>query len=167
MLDIKRLLKNELLIKNGWTPEHKINISDIYAKIYDGSINSNLFPQVAIEKIFPKAFEIIEVLEGTTIKNLHTELGLGEDLHIIEFDYFNYDISNNSELEKLSSEIGKSILFLGIGYDIIGDWLIDSDGIIYFLNSIRKQLHPFSLNIYDFLEKDIYNLTDLNNEYIL
>lgn len=168
MLDIKRLLKNDLLIKNGWSPKHKVNIKEVYARIYNQNKdkNSSFLPQVAIEKIFPKAFEIIEVLEGTAIKNLHPELGLGEDSLVIEFNYFDYDISNNSEREKLSSQIGKSILFFGIGYDIIGHWLIDDEGIIYFFDSIRKHLHPFSLNIYDFLEKDIYKLTDLNDEYI-
>lgn len=168
MLDIKRLSKNELLIKNGWNPEHKVNIKETYAKIYNQNKgkNPNSLPQVVFEKIFLKAFEIIEVLEGTTIKNLHPELGLGEDSLVIEFNFFNYDISNNSELEELSSKIGKRILFFGIGYDIIGNWLIDDDGIIYFFDSIRKHLHPFSQNIYDFLEKDIYKLTDLNDEYI-
>lgn len=119
-----------------------------------------------IQKIFPKAFEIIEALEGITIKNLHTELGLGEDSGVIEFNYFNYDTSNIDELEEISSKIGKTVLFIGIGYDIIGDWLIDDDGIIYFRDHIRNHLHSFSLNIYDFLEKDIYKMTNLNGEYI-
>lgn len=168
MLDIKRLSENKLLIKNGWNPEHKINIKETYEKIYNQNKGKNpdLLPQVAIGKIFPQAFEIIEVLEGTNIKNLHPELGLGEGSFVIEFDFFSYDLSNKSELEELSSKIGKQILFFGIGYDIIGDWLIDDDGIIYFWDSIREHLHPFSQNIYDFLEKDIYKLTDLNDKYI-
>ena len=86
--------------------------------------------------------------------------------YVIEFSYFNYDTSNTSELEEISSEIKKDVLFIGIGYDIIGDWLIDVDGIIYFRDSIRNHLHPFSLNIYNFLEKDIYKLTDLNGKFI-
>lgn len=148
MLDLKRLSKNELLIQNGWKAEQRVNIREN-------------------QQIFSKAFDVIEALDGTTIKNLHPELGLGEDTFVIEFDYFNYDISNNDELEEISSKIGKPVLFIGIGYDIIGDWLIDEEGIIYFRNKIKNHLHPFSLNIYDFLEKDIYKLTDLNGEYIL
>lgn len=171
MLDIKRLSKNELLIQSGWNPEYKVNIIETYEKIekeYNQRIDKNSYflPQMPIKKIFPKAFEIIEVLEGITIKNLHPKLGLSEDSFAIEFNYFNYDTSNISELKEISSKIGKTVLFIGIGYDIIGDWLIDEEGIIYFRDSIRKHLHPFSLNIYDFLEKDIYKLTDLNGEYI-
>lgn len=171
MLDIKRLSKKELLMQSGWKPEHKVNMKDIYAKIekeYNQRTDNNSYflPQMPIQKIFPKAFEIIEVLEGITIKNLHPELGLGKDSFVIEFNYFNYDTSNISELEEISLKIGKTVLFIGIGYDIIGDWLIDDEGTIYFRDSIRKHLHPFSLNIYDFLEKDIYKLTDLNSEYI-
>ena len=171
MLDIKRLSKNELLIQSGWKPEHKVNIKEIYTKIeyeYNQKTdkNSSFLPQMPIHQIFPRAFEIIEVLEGITIKNLRPELGLGEDSFVIEFNYFNYDTSNTSELEEISSKVGKGVLFIGIGYDIIGDWLIDDEGMIYFRDSIRKRLHPFSLNIYDFLEKDIYNLTDLNGAYI-
>lgn len=148
MLDLERLSKNELLLQNGWKPEHKVDIKEK-------------------TKIFPKALEVIEAFEGITIRNLHPELGLGKDSFVIEFDYFNYDNSVTGELEELSSKIGKSVLFIGIGYDIIGDWLIDDEGIIYFRNSIKHQLHPFSLNIYDFLEKDIYKLTDLDGAYIL
>ena len=171
MLDIKRLSKNELLIQSGWKPDHKVNIKEIYAKIeyeYDHRTDkkSYVLPQMPIYQLFPKAFEVIEVLEGISIKNVHPALGLGEDSFTIEFSYFDYDTSNTSELEEISSKIGKKVLFIGIGYDIIGDWLIDDEGIIYFRDSIRKHLHPFSLNIYDFLEKDIYNLTDLNGEYI-
>lgn len=171
MLDIRRLSKIELLIQSGWKPEHKVNVKDIYAKIekeYNQRTdnNSNFLPQIPIQKIFPKAFEVIEVLDGISIKNLHHELGLSEDAFVIEFSYFDYDTSNTSELEEISSKIGKEVLFIGIGYDIIGDWLIDDEGIIYFRDSIRKYLHPFSLSIYDFLEKDIYKLTDLNGEYI-
>ena len=145
MLDIKRLSKNELLIQNGWKPGNQRKPN---------------------EKIFPKAFEVVEALNGTTIKNMHPELGLGEDTFVIEFDFYNYDCSNTSELEEISRQIGKDVLFMGIGYDIIGDWLIDTDGMIWFRDSIRKHLHPFSLNIYEFLERDIYKLTDLNGEYI-
>lgn len=148
MLDLKRLSKNELLLQNGWKPEHKV---DIEVKT----------------KIFPKALEVIEALEGITIRNLHPELGLGKDSFVIEFDYFNYDNSVTGELEELSSKIGKAVLFIGIGYDIIGDWLIDDEGIIYFRNKLKNYLHPFSLNIYDFFEKDIYKLTDLDGGYIL
>lgn len=171
MLDIKRLSKNVLLIQSGWKLDYKVNVRDIYTKIekeYNHKTNKNsyLFPQMPIEKIFPKAFEIIQVLDGISIKNLHPELGLGEGSYVIEFSYFNYDTSNISELEEISSKIGKDVLFIGIGYDIIGDWLIDVDGIIYFRDSIRNHLHPFSLNIYNFLEKDIYKLTDLNGEFI-
>ena len=56
MLDIKRLLKNDLLIKNGWSPKHKVNIKEVYARIYNQNKdkNSSLLPQVAIEKYFPR-----------------------------------------------------------------------------------------------------------------
>lgn len=148
MLDLERLSKNELLIQNGWKTGHRVNIKEK-------------------RKIFPKALEVIDALEGITIKNLHPELGLGKDSFVIEFDYFNYDNSVTGELEEISSKVGKSVLFIGIGYDMIGDWLIDAEGTIYFRNKLKNYLHPFSLNIYDFLEKDIYKLTDLNGTYIL
>lgn len=90
MLDLKRLSKNELLLQNGWKPEHKVNIKE------DGNI-------------FSKALEVIEALEGTTIKNLHPELGLGKDSFVIEFDYFNYDTSITDELEEIGSKIGKGL----------------------------------------------------------
>ena len=33
-------------------------------------------------------------------------------------------LSKNELFEKLSSKIGKAVLFIGIGYDIVGDWLL-------------------------------------------
>jgi len=58
-------------------------------------------------------------------------------------------------------QIGKPAVYIGIGYDILGDWLIDETGVVYFQNQIQKTLTPFSQNIYDFLEKDIYRCADL------
>ena len=55
-------------------------------------------------------------------------------------------------------------MYIGIGFDIIGDWLVDENGALYFQNNIRDTLTAFSQNIYDFLEKDIYRCGDLFEE---
>lgn len=45
----------------------------------------------------------------------------------------------------------------------MGDWLVDETGMLYFQNRICNTLSPFSKNIYDFLEKDIYRCAALFN----
>ena len=71
------------------------------------------------------------------------------------------DASVYPELEAVSQKIGKRAVYIGIGYDIMGDWLVDETGILYFQNKIYNRLSPFSNSIYDFLEKDIYRCADL------
>ena len=61
----------------------------------------------------------------------------------------------------IQSIIKHKVLFIGIGYDIIGDWLVDESGAIYFWNKLQNKLHRVSQNIYDFLEQDIYKLIDM------
>ena len=100
------------------------------------------------------------------IQNFHSELGLGECCNAIEFCFFEYDISNISELLFIQSIVKSKVLFIGIGYEIIGDWLVDETGIIYFRNKLRHELHIVSPNIYQFLESDIYKLTDINGKSI-
>ena len=100
--------------------------------------------------------EIIESFHGICIKNFHSELGLGDDCNIIEFDFFEYDRSNAADLQRLNREAQERLLYIGIGYDIIGDWLAAESGRIYFLNKIAKRLHLVSENIYEFFEQGIY-----------
>lgn len=161
MLDVSRLLSIQMLSQSGWTPTHRIDIDMRYS-----CLKGNLQAQVPIEEIFPSAREIIESLDGIKIKNLHPELGLGDGCSVIEFDFFEYDTSSVSELVPIQDFIKKRVLFIGTGYDIIGDWLVDEDGAIYFYNVIRHRLHMVSKNIYRFLEQDIYNLADVNGNYI-
>lgn len=105
--------------------------------------------------IFPAVKEIIESFDGICIENLHPELGLG-DSNTIEFSFFEYDISNSLDLRILNNQAQESLLFIGIGYDIIGDWLAAESGRIYFFNKITNKLHLVSKNIYEFFERDIY-----------
>lgn len=128
--------------------------------------------QIPIKELFPAVKDIIETLDGIIIENLHPELGLGS-CPTIEFDFFNYDEYSVSELLSIQEVIGKRAAFIGIGYDIIGDWLVDEEGIIYFRNKIiddlqiKDRLHIVSKDIYQFLKHDIYNLIDLNgNEFL-
>ncbi|MCX4378168.1 MAG: hypothetical protein OSJ61_18655, partial [Lachnospiraceae bacterium] len=64
-------------------------------------------------------------------------------------------------------QAGESLLFIGIGYNIIGDWLISESGKIYFYNKFFRRLHIMSNNIYDFLKQDIYKITDIYGTNIL
>lgn len=162
MLDISRLLSISLLSKNGWIPEHKMDIEKRYIQLK----NDQYAPQVPIKEVFQAARDIIETLDGIVIKNLHPKLGLGDICNTIEFNFFEYDTSNYSELLSIQSLIEKRVLFIGIGYDIIGDWLVNENGAIYFRNKIRNRLHLVSKNIYQFLKQDIYKLTDINGESI-
>lgn len=170
MLDINRLSSNVLLIKSGWSPEYRVDIEKAYNGIEKGvrakEYKEYLRPQVSIDKIFPCARDVIETLNGIRIENLHPELGLGNDSYAIEFDFFEYDLSNAFKLESLYTQYAKRFLYIGIGYDIVGDWLIDEIGAIYFQDNIRNRMHLVSQNIYEFLECDIYKLTDVNGESI-
>ena len=62
----------------------------------------------------------------------------------------------------LSNQIQERLLFIGIGYDIIGDWLIAESERIYFFNKMSDRLHLISKNIYEFFERDIYRVQDIN-----
>lgn len=160
MLDTARLSRIPLLIQKNWDFTHKLDIEKYYADCI------NFSPQVPIEEVFPAARDIIEGLNGLIVKNPHSELGLGDSCNVIEFDFFEYDSSVSNELQAVQKQLGKKVLFIGIGYDIIGDWLVDEDGAIYFLNKIRKHLHFMSENIYCFLEQNIFQLVDKNGERI-
>ena len=156
MLDYKRLETNSLLIKSGWTPSHN-NL------LQKGLSHLNL-PyqlQVPVSAIFESAREIVDALDGICIRNQCTERGLGSGCNAVEFDFFEYDTSVYPELEAVRHEIGKQVVYIGVGYDIIGDWLVDETGVLYFQNKIEHTLLPFSHNIYDFLEKDIYKFPSL------
>lgn len=150
MLDIERLSRIPLLIQKNWDFTHKLDIEKCYVDCI------NFSPQVPIEEVFPAARDIIEGLNGFAVENPHSELGLGASCNIIEFDFFEYDSSIFNELQAIQKRLGKKVLFIGIGYDILGDWLVDEDGAIYFLNKIREHLHFISENIYCFLEWDIF-----------
>ena len=52
----------------------------------------------------------------------------------------------------LSNQIQERLLFIGIGYDIIGDWLIAESERIYFFNKMSDRLHLISKNIYEFFK---------------
>lgn len=157
MLDIKRLSSNQLLIQHGWSPSYKVNIEKCYMEAkHDGYA-----PQIPINELFPAVKDIIETLDGIIIGDLHLGLGLGS-CDIIEFDFFNYDEYNVPELLSIQERIGKRAAFIGIGYDIIGDWLVDEEGLIYFRNIMRDRLHIVSRDIYHFLEHEIYQITDIN-----
>ena len=45
--------------------------------------------------------------------------------------------------------------------------MVDEDVTVYFRNAIKEELHKVSYNIYDFLESDIFKLTDLEGKKIL
>lgn len=139
MLDYKRLESNRLLRASGWTPYHK----GLFQK-HLSHLHKNFPPQVPPNAMFERA-----------------GLGVGPSCAAIEFDFFHYDASVYPELEAVCRQIGKPAVYIGIGYDILGDWLIDETGVVYFQNQIQKTLTPFSQNIYDFLEKDIYRCADL------
>lgn len=162
MLDINRLSVNPLLIKSGWTPAHKIDIDKYYLQIS----NSKYAPQVPVNEVFQAVRDIIEHLDGIIIKNLHPELGLGSSCNVIEFNFFEYDTTNYPELLSIQSLVKKRVLFIGYGYDIIGDWLVDEKGAIYFRDKIRNVLHLVSNNIYQFLEDGIYKISDINGKSI-
>lgn len=151
MLDIERLSHIPLLVQKNWDFVHKLDIEKYYADCI------NFLPQVPIEEVFPAAKDIIEGLNGLVVENSHSELGLGDSCNIIEFDFFEYDASVFNKLHELQKQIGKKVLFIGIGYDIIGDWLVDEDGAIYFFDKIRECLHFMSEDIYCFLEQDIFH----------
>ena len=158
MLNYVRLEANSLLVDAGWTP------------LYKGLLQKHLShldwrfpPQVPPDIIFDSARDIIDALDGIRIKNQCPELGVGSSCDAIEFDFFNYDASVYPKLEAVSQKIGKRALYIGIGYDIMGDWLVDETGILYFQNRMCNTLSPFSKNIYDFLEKDIYRCATLFN----
>jgi len=153
MLDLKRLENSTLLRASGWTPFHSGHLQKRLAQISRSDL------QVPPEAIFPAAWEVIESLDGICIKNQCPELGLGRDCCAIEFDFFNYDDSVSPELQTIGAKIGRPVIFLGIGYDIAGDWLLDDAGTLYFRNKLTGKLFLFSDNIYCFLEKDIFGYT--------
>lgn len=157
MLDIKRLSSNRLLLQYGWNPSYKVNVEKSYLWTKRNGCSS----QIPMEELFPAVKDIIEALDGIIIGDLHPGLSLGS-CDTIEFDFFNYDEYNVSELLSIQEIIGKRMAFIGIGYDIIGDWLVDEEGLIYFRNKIRDRLHIVSKDIYQFLEHDIYKITDIN-----
>ena len=156
MLDYTRLASNSLLIGAGWTPSYKGLLQK-----HLSHLDWRFPPQVPPDTIFESAKEIIDALDGIVIKNQCSKLGVGSSCSAIEFDFFNYDASVYPKLEAASQKIGKRAVYIGIGYDIIGDWLVDETGMLYFQNKIHNTLSPFSNSIYDFLEKDIYRCADL------
>jgi hypothetical protein len=156
MLDYKRLEANSLLIKSGWTPSHKGIWKERLAHL-----DMRFPPQVPVDTIFESARDIVDALDGIRIQNQCAELGVGLSCDAIEFDFFHYDAFVYPQLEIVCSQIGKRAVYIGIGYDILGDWLVDEAGMIYFQNEIRHTLSPFSKSIYDFLENDIYRCADL------
>ena len=161
MLDIKRLGANALLREAGWTPARCGCLQKRLEQL-----EPRYPPQVPPEAIFPAAQDIIECLDGLCVKNQCPELGLGPDCHAIEFDFFHYDDSVYPKLQQIATATGRPVLFLGPGYGIAGDWLIDSTGKLYFRNTLIGELFPFSRDIYAFLEKDIYGYFDLNSNNI-
>lgn len=78
--------------------------------------------------------------------------------------YNNHDVSIRPELEAVWGRIGKRAVYIGIGFYMIGDWLVDVNGVLCFQNNIMDSLIAFSQNIYDFLEKDIYRCAALFEE---
>ena len=161
MLDQTRLQRNPLLVASGWDPARHGRLKARLARI-----GPRFPPQVPPEAIFPAAWEIIDSLDGLCIKNQCPELGVGESCHAIEFDFFNYDASVLPELQAMGDDLGRPVLFLGIGYDIAGDWLVDEAGILYFRNKLTTWQFPFSWDIYSFLERDIYGHTALDGRDI-
>lgn len=161
MLDQKRLAANALLRASGWKPRHAGYLEERLKRK-----NRTYPPQVPPDAIFPAAREIIDSLDGICVKNQCPNLGLGPDCFAVEFDFFNYDDSVFPELQTISSDLGRQVLFLGIGYDIAGDWLADDIGRILFRNKLTGKLFLFSQEIYSFLEKDIYGYFALNGDSI-
>ena len=138
MLDLEQLEKIPLLQAAGWSRSRSGQLRQRM-----GCLDPRFPPQVPPEAIFPAAWEIIDALEGTLIPNQCPELGLGGSCHAIEFD------------------------FLGIGYDIAGDWLVDETGAIWFRNRLAVgKLFPFSPDIYRFLEKDLFGCVDMDGKNI-
>ena len=165
MLDKNRLYSIPLLRQNGWQPTNRTDLKQKYAELermYQKNQNICYVPQVSLKEIFPAARQVIESFEGICIKNFHFELGMGRDSNIIEFGFFEYDRSNVYDLQMLSNQIQERLLFIGIGYDIIGDWLIAESERIYFFNKMSDRLHLISKNIYEFFERDIYRVQDIN-----
>lgn len=161
MLDRKRLEANPLLLASGWNPSRNDRLKAKLARL-----DPRFPPQVPPEEIFPAAREIIDSLDGLCIPNQCPELGLGPDCHAAEFDFFHYDPSVFPELQAIGGNLGRRVLFLGIGYDIAGDWLVDEAGAIYFRNRLTQRLFLFSRDIYRFLEKDICGHLALGGEDI-
>lgn len=156
MLDYGRLETNALLVKAGWTVEHRNLLQKSISRL-----DPRFPPQVPECAIFESARDIIDALNGICIRNQCPCLGVSKDTNAIEFDFFNYDVSVYSELRAVCTQIGWQAVYIGIGYDIIGDWIVDEEGKIYFQNRRNNKLSLFSMSIYDFLEKDIYKYTDL------
>lgn len=171
MLDCSRLEKNALLIESGWSTSHTGQLKKHLEKWEH--LNKRLehpkpylLPQVPSQEIFQQAWDIVDTLDGICIKNQCPELGVGESTDAIEFDFFHYDSYVYEELQRIRLKIGKPVIYIGIGYAIAGDWLVDETGIIYFQNCLTDTLFPFSKDIYTFLEKDIYGYTDLYGKNI-
>ena len=161
MLDLMRLEGCPLLQAAGWNRSRAGHLAERL-----GRLNLCYPPPVSPEAIFPAAWEIVDALEGTVIPNQCPELGPGATCHAVEFDFLGYDASLRPKLEAIGKAIGRRVLFLGIGYDIAGDWLVDETGMLYFLNRLGEGLFPFSHSIYQFLEKDLYGYTSLDGSSI-
>lgn len=82
-------------------------------------------------------------MDGIQIKNQCEGLNIDQSCNAIEFDFFHYDASVYPELAKVRDKIGKQAVYIGIGYDIVGDWLVDETGMLYFQNKIKNTLSPF------------------------
>lgn len=161
MLDEKRLEANPLLQAAGWNPVRR---GYLQTKLIQ--LDPRYPSQVPPEAIFPAAQEIINCLDGLVIKNQCPELEAGPDCCAVEFDFFHYDDSVYPELQAIGAAVGRSVLFLGPGYDIAGDWLTDDRGTIYFRNKLTGLLFLFSPDIYSFLEKDIYSYFAQNDQSV-
>lgn len=162
-LDKERLSSIKLLRESGWDVARQMDLERIYAEHeerYRAYHRECDVPQVLLKDLFPAAREIVETLEGICIKNQHPELGLGAGSYAIEFGFFEYDISNAEELREMCLRAKERVVFIGLGYDIIGDWLVSERGAIYFWNDFSGRLHYMSDNIYDFLKCGIYRLRD-------
>jgi hypothetical protein len=122
--------------------------------------------QAPASEVFKSARDIFESLQGTRIQNVCPELTLSVDSEAIEFDYYSYDFSNREELAEIGKQVGEKVLFFGIGYDIIGDWLVGESGKIYFRDKIRNRLSLMTDDIYDLLERTIYSTNDIYGEDI-
>lgn len=167
LLDWERLSSNPLLQKNGWEKTYKIDIVKQYEKINQQYIKNPQpyeLAQVPLEDVFLSAKAIIESFEGTCIHQFshHRLLKLGEGCDVIEFSFFGYDAYNFPELQTIGAEVGEKVLFIGIGFDTIGDWLVGESGRIYFRNKLSNKLYLVSENIYDLLERELYKLEDVN-----